>query len=100
MCELTFLLYSCSTTDFPVNEFTFVHVAISVLSGNCPYFEKYACTSVLPAGFCTNMVKYRWVDRSMNPRDKMGMQKKKEKKTEPGGDSLAASNTGSIERTE
>ena len=30
----------------------------------CPYFEKYRCTSVLLANFCTNRGKYGWVGRS------------------------------------
>ena len=31
----------------------------------CPYFEKYACTSVPLAEFCTNMAKYGQVGRSV-----------------------------------
>ena len=38
----------------------------SFLETFCPHFEKYARTSVLPADFRTNMVKYRRVGRSVN----------------------------------
>ena len=30
-----------------------------------PYFEKYPRTPILPADFCTNMIKYGWVGRSV-----------------------------------
>ena len=31
----------------------------------CPHFEKYEHTSILPADFCTNTVKYGWAGRSV-----------------------------------
>ena len=30
-----------------------------------PYFEKHPRTPILPADFCTNMIKYGWVGRSV-----------------------------------
>ena len=66
-CQWTITVHQCSSNGFAGNELAFVHVLISILSGNSvPYFEKYGCTSTLLADFRTNAVKYGWVGRSVS----------------------------------
>ena len=54
-----------STINFNGNELAFVRIMISIISGNSLYSENYAHTSVLPADFRSNTVRYRQVGRSV-----------------------------------
>ena len=65
-CQQTTTLYQRSMIGLAGNEPAFVHVAISVLYGNSvSVFEEYGHTSILPAHFHTNTVKYGRVGRSV-----------------------------------